>query len=149
MPQLSACPSCEEPLESGDLYCGACGFDLSAVPPRPDVSPNGSGGSDGSVRAAAAGGEASEWPVAPELDSTDTPVPTHLPTDLAGTDSAGGDLPERPDAAGAPGAVAPDTAGAPDAGEEPDAVAVPDEYPLPSPGTPAAAPAPAADKPAD
>ncbi|MFI5754661.1 protein phosphatase 2C domain-containing protein [Streptomyces sp. NPDC051569] len=27
------CPSCAEPLESGDLFCGACGYDLSAVPP--------------------------------------------------------------------------------------------------------------------
>ncbi|MFI7315975.1 PP2C family protein-serine/threonine phosphatase [Streptomyces venezuelae] len=122
MPQLSACPSCEEPLESGDLFCGACGFDLSAVPPRPDVSPNGTAGSGGSVRAAA-GEEAAEWPVAPEVDSSDTPVPTHLPTDLPGTDSAGGELPERPGA----GSVAPD------------------EYPLPAPGTPAAPVAPAAD----
>lgn len=29
--QLSACPSCEEPLEQGDRYCGACGTDLSAA----------------------------------------------------------------------------------------------------------------------
>ncbi|MGW2107323.1 PP2C family protein-serine/threonine phosphatase [Streptomyces sp. NPDC001948] len=29
---LSECPGCEEPLEPGDLYCGACGYDLSAVP---------------------------------------------------------------------------------------------------------------------
>ncbi|MFC7510898.1 zinc ribbon domain-containing protein [Streptomyces thermocarboxydus] len=36
MPQqaaLSKCPSCEEPLESGDRFCGACGYDVSAVPP--------------------------------------------------------------------------------------------------------------------
>ncbi|GGL69989.1 hypothetical protein GCM10010129_11890 [Streptomyces fumigatiscleroticus] len=39
MPQLSACPSCEEPLESGDRFCGACGYDLSAVPARPEDSP--------------------------------------------------------------------------------------------------------------
>ncbi|MER6536368.1 zinc ribbon domain-containing protein, partial [Streptomyces sp900105755] len=35
MPQQAApakCPSCAEPLESGDLFCGACGYDLSAVP---------------------------------------------------------------------------------------------------------------------
>ncbi|TDF45433.1 serine/threonine-protein phosphatase, partial [Streptomyces sp. WAC05374] len=37
--QLSACPSCEEPLESGDLFCGACGYDLSAVPPPPQDRP--------------------------------------------------------------------------------------------------------------
>ncbi|MET8740051.1 protein phosphatase 2C domain-containing protein [Streptomyces sp. NPDC004728] len=29
---LSKCPGCEEPLEPGDLFCGACGYDLSAVP---------------------------------------------------------------------------------------------------------------------
>ncbi|MEU1052108.1 protein phosphatase 2C domain-containing protein [Streptomyces sp. NPDC005876] len=39
MPRLSACPSCEEPLESGDRFCGACGYDLSAVPARPSDSP--------------------------------------------------------------------------------------------------------------
>ncbi|MGW9525062.1 hypothetical protein ACWGSE_23620, partial [Streptomyces diastaticus] len=46
IPQLSACPSCEEPLEPADHFCGACGFDLSSVPEpprgRPDaVSPDG------------------------------------------------------------------------------------------------------------
>ncbi|MEU0067909.1 protein phosphatase, partial [Streptomyces albidoflavus] len=30
IPQLSACPSCEEPLEPADHFCGACGFDLSS-----------------------------------------------------------------------------------------------------------------------
>ncbi len=39
MPQLSACPSCEEPLEPGDLFCGACGYDLSALPARPTTAP--------------------------------------------------------------------------------------------------------------
>lgn len=29
---LSKCPGCAEPLEPGDLFCGACGYDLSAVP---------------------------------------------------------------------------------------------------------------------
>ncbi|MFG3283939.1 PP2C family serine/threonine-protein phosphatase [Streptomyces sp. NPDC048111] len=33
--QLSACPGCAEPLETGDLFCGACGYDLSAVPQPP------------------------------------------------------------------------------------------------------------------
>ncbi|WP_399925443.1 PP2C family serine/threonine-protein phosphatase [Streptomyces kanamyceticus] len=108
MPQLSACPSCEEPLESGDLFCGACGYDLSAVPARPATSPGG---------AAAATGQPSEWPLAPEADSSDTPAPTHLPTDLPGTDSAGTELAE------------------------------PDEYPLPAPeatAVPEAVPAPEA-----
>lgn len=39
MHQLSACPGCEEPLESGDRFCGACGYDLSAVPPPPRDRP--------------------------------------------------------------------------------------------------------------
>ncbi|WP_346084932.1 zinc ribbon domain-containing protein, partial [Streptomyces thermocarboxydus] len=42
MPQqaaLSKCPSCEEPLESGDRFCGACGYDVSAVPARPADDP--------------------------------------------------------------------------------------------------------------
>ncbi|GHD99077.1 PP2C family serine/threonine-protein phosphatase [Streptomyces alanosinicus] len=38
MPQQTApakCPSCAEPVESGDLFCGACGHDLSVVPAPP------------------------------------------------------------------------------------------------------------------
>ncbi|MEU1012950.1 PP2C family serine/threonine-protein phosphatase [Streptomyces sp. NPDC005890] len=38
MPQQAAlpkCPSCAEPVESGDLFCGACGYDLSVVPAAP------------------------------------------------------------------------------------------------------------------
>ncbi|MGW8380267.1 protein phosphatase 2C domain-containing protein [Streptomyces sp. ODS28] len=31
--QLSTCPRCAEPLEEGDLFCGACGIDLSAAAP--------------------------------------------------------------------------------------------------------------------
>ncbi len=38
-PALSKCPGCEEPLESGDRFCGACGYDLSAAPASPDDSP--------------------------------------------------------------------------------------------------------------
>ncbi|GAA2256936.1 hypothetical protein GCM10010145_26500 [Streptomyces ruber] len=39
MPQLAACPSCEWPLESGDRFCGACGYDLSVVPAPPRDTP--------------------------------------------------------------------------------------------------------------
>lgn len=35
----STCPGCEEPLESGDLFCGACGYDLSVVPEPPQDHP--------------------------------------------------------------------------------------------------------------
>ncbi|MFD3353241.1 protein phosphatase 2C domain-containing protein [Streptomyces fradiae] len=37
--QLSACPGCSEPLEPGDRFCGACGYDLSAVPEPPVDQP--------------------------------------------------------------------------------------------------------------
>ncbi|AZM57617.1 serine/threonine protein phosphatase [Streptomyces sp. WAC 01529] len=123
MPQLSACPSCEEPLESGDLFCGACGYDLSAVPARPATSPNGSAvpAPNGS---AAASGQPSEWPVAPEVDSSDTPAPTHLPTDLPGTDSRGTQLGAGPRSS-EPGPQPPQPG--PRSGE-------PDEYALPAPG---------------
>lgn len=33
MQQPSGCPSCAEPLEEGDLFCGRCGHDLSSPPP--------------------------------------------------------------------------------------------------------------------
>ncbi|MFD8205549.1 zinc ribbon domain-containing protein, partial [Streptomyces sp. NPDC059695] len=33
---LAACPGCAEPLESGDRFCGACGYDLSAAPAADD-----------------------------------------------------------------------------------------------------------------
>ncbi|MER7723318.1 protein phosphatase 2C domain-containing protein [Streptomyces sp. NPDC096323] len=36
---LPRCPGCEEPLEPGDLFCGACGYDLSAVPEPPQDRP--------------------------------------------------------------------------------------------------------------
>ncbi|MFG2277908.1 PP2C family serine/threonine-protein phosphatase [Streptomyces asoensis] len=36
---LPTCPSCAEPLDAGDRFCGACGYDLSAVPARPDDHP--------------------------------------------------------------------------------------------------------------
>ncbi|MCX5263559.1 PP2C family serine/threonine-protein phosphatase [Streptomyces sp. NBC_00199] len=56
---LPTCPSCAEPLDAGDRFCGACGYDLSVVPPSPDDHPtltmNGSalpapGGTGGAVR---------------------------------------------------------------------------------------------------
>jgi serine/threonine protein phosphatase PrpC len=81
MHQLSACPSCEEPLETGDLFCGACGYDLSAVPAPPDDHPT------------IAIGTPVEWPAATGTDTAGTPVPVHLPGDLQGTDSGGGQLP--------------------------------------------------------
>ncbi|MFJ8104506.1 protein phosphatase 2C domain-containing protein [Streptomyces sp. NPDC096132] len=36
---LPTCPSCAEPLDAGDRFCGACGYDLSVVPPHPEDHP--------------------------------------------------------------------------------------------------------------
>ncbi|MEV0240898.1 protein phosphatase 2C domain-containing protein [Streptomyces sp. NPDC050674] len=104
MPQqaaLSKCPSCEEPLESGDRFCGACGYDLSAVPARPQDNPtitmNGSVPAQGAPagvygEAPSAPPAAAAWP-APEPDGAGAPEAAHLPTDLPGTDSGGSALP--------------------------------------------------------
>ena len=78
----STCPSCAEPLETGDLFCGACGYDLSVVPAPPDDHPT------------IAIGTPVEWPSATgRTDSSGTPAPAHLPGDLPGRDSGGGLLP--------------------------------------------------------
>ncbi|WP_405820040.1 protein phosphatase 2C domain-containing protein [Streptomyces sp. NBC_00838] len=89
---LSRCPGCEEPLESGDLFCGACGYDLSAVPPPPDDHPtmviNGAPAPAGATSGAGSSG-AVDWPAAADGDGTDTPAPVHLPGELPGLDSTG------------------------------------------------------------
>ncbi|MFJ6655815.1 protein phosphatase 2C domain-containing protein [Streptomyces sp. NPDC091377] len=99
---VSHCPSCAEPLESGDRFCGACGYDLSAVPARPDENPtltlNG-----GAPRAP---GAAPGWPQPAAPDPAGSRS-THLPTDLPGTDSGGSPLSGgSPVPGAAPGAVA-------------------------------------------
>ncbi|MEV7869014.1 protein phosphatase 2C domain-containing protein [Streptomyces sp. NPDC088124] len=101
------CPSCEEPLESGDLFCGGCGYDLSAVRERPDDHPtlvmHGVGLTEPrapGTPAASAGTGAPvggvEWPPATGVDSSGTPVPVHLPEEVPGVDSTGSRLPEHP-----------------------------------------------------
>ncbi|MEU9627005.1 MULTISPECIES: PP2C family serine/threonine-protein phosphatase [Streptomyces] len=114
MPQLSACPSCEEPLESGDRFCGACGYDLSAVPARPEDNPtitmNGSVPAQGAPAGAyaeppPAPPAGAAWP-APGPDGAGAPEAAHLPTDLPGTDSGGSALPpETPPPPSAPPAA--------------------------------------------
>ncbi|HWM37711.1 MAG TPA: protein phosphatase 2C domain-containing protein [Streptomyces sp.] len=63
--QLSACPSCSEPLEEGDRFCGVCGADLTAAArqlpgagevrrPAPEV-PAGNGGMPSATAAAPTG----------------------------------------------------------------------------------------------
>lgn len=102
MPQqaaLSKCPSCEEPLESGDRFCGACGYDLSVVPARPRDEPtiamNGSVPSQapaerGRPRPPSAPPAAPAWP-AP--DGPAAAPPAHRPDGPPGTSADGSPLP--------------------------------------------------------
>ncbi|KOX29717.1 serine/threonine protein phosphatase [Streptomyces sp. NRRL F-4707] len=142
MPQQAAvpkCPSCEEPLESGDRFCGACGYDLSVVPARPEDSPT------LAVNGAVPAPDGVDWPVARDSDGHGHPAPAHAAAEVAGTDSGGSPLPPPPPAPPA----------APAAGTESPAPGVrldrpdePDEYPLQAPdprltaeGAPAPVPA--------
>ncbi|TLQ45872.1 protein phosphatase 2C domain-containing protein [Streptomyces marianii] len=87
MPQQAAwskCPGCEEPLESGDLFCGACGYDLSAVPEPPRDGP------------AVAAGAHVHWPEAPGADGSGRPGTLQQPGEVPGTDSGGRELPATP-----------------------------------------------------
>ncbi|MFI9805846.1 PP2C family serine/threonine-protein phosphatase [Streptomyces sp. NPDC052301] len=130
MPQQAApakCPSCAEPVEPGDLFCGACGHDLSVVPVPPQDHPT------LTMTGSPAPGDGVEWPAA-DPDGSGTPPAVHLPTDLPGTDSADTPLPGH-------AAVPAQPAGA---GVRFDRPAEPEEYPLQAPDprvaeTPAAA----------
>lgn len=122
MPQLSACPSCEEPLESGDRFCGACGYDLSAVPARPDDNPTiamngGAPPPPGGVPV----------PAVPAAPAPSAPAPTGVPG--TGPDGHGTPpMPDRPPLPGSPGSPAP-----PASGVRFDRPPEPDEYPLQAP----------------
>ncbi|AWL90571.1 serine/threonine protein phosphatase [Streptomyces griseus] len=108
-PALSKCPGCDEPPAAGDLFCGACGYDLSSVPARPGdrptmaitvppaapEAPAAPVASAGQAAPAASGAEAVRWPAATETDSSDVPAPVHRPSDLPGTDSGGRPLAEQ------------------------------------------------------
>ncbi|MFJ6807184.1 PP2C family protein-serine/threonine phosphatase [Streptomyces anulatus] len=104
-PALSKCPGCEEPPVAGDLFCGVCGYDLSAVPARPDDRPT----MAITVPPAAPAAEAVRWPTAEETDSSDVPAPVVRPADVPGTDSGGRPLtgPDTPGAESGPGAASP------------------------------------------
>ncbi|MEW9512864.1 protein phosphatase 2C domain-containing protein [Streptomyces bacillaris] len=130
-PALARCPGCEEPPASGDLFCGACGYDLSAVPARPDDRPTLPIGVPPGAPAAAV-----EWPAASETDSSDVPASTHRATDLPGTDSGGNLLSTTPPAPQAPQTAPPGPAPA-TAAEASAAVSTPDTpAPAATPGTP-------------
>ncbi|WP_455567406.1 zinc-ribbon domain-containing protein, partial [Streptomyces anandii] len=106
---LSKCPSCAEPLESGDRFCGACGHDLSvaAVPQNDTPTLTMSGG-------------AVPRPAAP----ADDPQGPGLPPYVA-----------RPDASGAeaPAPAHPLEPAQASSGVRFDRHAEPDEYPLQAP----------------
>ncbi|MFJ8779736.1 MULTISPECIES: PP2C family serine/threonine-protein phosphatase [unclassified Streptomyces] len=128
MPQLSACPSCEWPLESGDRFCGACGYDLSAVPARPDDSPT------IAMNGAPPGGP---WPEVPH-----PPAEVHLPADLQGTESGGHEPPPPGPVVGSP--VSPVSGVRFDRSPEPDeyVLQAPDPRVAAGPPTPAEGSAP-------
>ncbi|MFI7287004.1 PP2C family protein-serine/threonine phosphatase [Streptomyces anulatus] len=104
-PALPKCPGCEEPPAAGDLFCGACGYDLAAVPARPDDRPT----MAITVPPAAPAAGATRWPAAEETDSSDVPAPVVRPADVPGTDSGGRPLTEQdtPDAVSGRGAASP------------------------------------------
>ncbi|WP_328317515.1 PP2C family serine/threonine-protein phosphatase [Streptomyces sp. NBC_00388] len=104
----AACPSCEEPLEPGDLFCGACGYDLSAVPGPPREAPVSAAGGGASP----AGAPQAAWPVAGDRDGSGLPAPVQAGSDVPGIASDGGELP---------------------AGARLDGPPAPDEYALPAP----------------
>ncbi|MFF3202432.1 PP2C family serine/threonine-protein phosphatase [Streptomyces sp. NPDC002962] len=66
---LPTCPSCAEPLDAGDRFCGACGYDLSAVPQRPDDHPTLT--MNGSAQPAPA--QAAAGPTGPTVSGTAVP----------------------------------------------------------------------------
>ncbi|MGW2020489.1 PP2C family serine/threonine-protein phosphatase [Streptomyces sp. NPDC001927] len=80
---LSACPGCGEPPASADRFCGACGYDLTAVPEA----------AAGSDRPTVAIGTPVAWPEPPARDPNSLSTATQHPGDLPGTDSGGRDLP--------------------------------------------------------
>ncbi|MGW2488768.1 PP2C family serine/threonine-protein phosphatase [Streptomyces sp. NPDC001606] len=87
---LPKCPSCAEPVESGDLFCGVCGYDLSVVPapqqdhptlaigspPAPEPAPPaGPAGQTGPAEAAGGSGVRFDRPEEPEEYPLQAPDP--------------------------------------------------------------------------
>ncbi|MDQ0813385.1 serine/threonine protein phosphatase PrpC [Streptomyces sp. B3I7] len=165
MPQQTAparCPSCDEPLESGDRFCGACGHDLSAVPTGPAASGDTPTLTmDGAAVAGRVPGTAPAVPPAPGAPGAgDTvhlaigahgtepgadgpppvPRPAHAEPHAAGT--AGVRL-DRPRPADRPDHTAADGPGGPTG--QPGEPGEPDEYPLAPPEPPAATAPPGGD----
>ncbi|HEY9367249.1 MAG TPA: serine/threonine-protein phosphatase, partial [Streptomyces sp.] len=82
--ELSACPGCAEPLESGDRFCGACGYALTAAPEPSEDRPT-----------VVLGPQPEEadpvgWPAPAPRTPAGLTTPTQHPGDLPATDSGGG-----------------------------------------------------------
>ncbi|MFF5188179.1 PP2C family serine/threonine-protein phosphatase [Streptomyces sp. NPDC000345] len=108
---LPTCPSCAEPLDAGDRFCGACGYDLSVVPPRPQDHPTltMNGAAVPAPPEALAG-----WATPPAPPAAGAPAP--------------------PQAAGPAGSVpSPGSPASPASGVRFDRPAEPEEYPLQAP----------------
>ncbi|MER5597399.1 PP2C family serine/threonine-protein phosphatase [Streptomyces sp. NPDC002265] len=133
---LARCPSCEEPLEAGDRFCGACGYDLSAVPPQPDDHPTLTMNSPAPHQAAA---PTPRTPPAPEAAG----APSAPAVPQASTAPSAPVVPQAP-VAPQPPAVPPAPA-VPQASVAPSAPVVPQASVAPSgPVVPPPAPAPSA-----
>ncbi|MEU3407324.1 protein phosphatase 2C domain-containing protein [Streptomyces sp. NPDC006670] len=80
MHRLSGCPSCAEPLEEGDRFCGVCGYALSSPTPPPDRTPTlpDPGPADGSVDGAGGPAYAARVP-APAGGGFGSPAPGTAP----------------------------------------------------------------------
>ncbi|MFD5817174.1 protein phosphatase 2C domain-containing protein [Streptomyces sp. NPDC127038] len=119
MPQptaLSRCPSCEEPLEAADRFCGACGYDLSTVPaPSPDHPTIAMNGAAAGLPPAA---PSVEPPLAPRHGGPD--ASSHRAADAQGAGPDGSELPhpEHPERPGQP--LGPGQSEHPDGAEHPE-----------------------------
>ncbi|WP_419994991.1 PP2C family serine/threonine-protein phosphatase [Streptomyces boninensis] len=99
LPELSACPNCAEPLDPGDLFCGACGRDLAAAEEPAAAPPAADPAAAGRGAASANGAEPSGPP------ASDPGLPPGWFRDevegVAGHPDAGGDGPAEPAGEGA------------------------------------------------
>ncbi|POX53593.1 serine/threonine protein phosphatase [Streptomyces sp. Ru71] len=153
---LSNCPSCAEPLESGDRFCGACGYDLSAVPAppldHPTIAMNGAAPPAGS--AVPPPGVPQPGPAVPPPGPAVPPPAPHAPSAAAAAPQPGPAVPPPGPAVPPPAPHAPSAAAAvpqpgpavpaPAAGVRFDRPDEPDEYALQAPDPRVAAQAAAA-----
>ncbi|MER6343079.1 PP2C family serine/threonine-protein phosphatase [Streptomyces sp. NPDC001595] len=144
---LTQCPSCAEPLEPGDRYCGACGYDLSAVPPQPQQSPTPAASAPRPPAAHGPSSPTAHGPSSPTADGHASPVVGGATPSGTGGPVSGvnGSVPPPPAAPPAAPAAWPATAAAPDGAP---GGAVPPQAAPPSPPSPTAHDAHAAAGPA-